>query len=314
MRMLQLPVLGPVNPLIINPCRGTLLALALLIWAAPCATAREKDGVQYGAGLIVNLPFAEADVTQSVKDITQNGIIRGSKEYEREEYITGAEEATSVAGFPEWQDQGKVFYKVRTHALDPRNFKQSGDVGTLAVRYIVQAQGSKNTVLRIDAIFVEDFRRTVHPSNGSVEGAEYKTIHDYLEKLESMRQLSREAGHSGASVSQKLMARDTVPALPAPASTSAGPAVKTVPSQPTSEPANVTPEQHLKNLRHEVERIVKSPGAPLKASPFQSAKTLVSLPSGTEVLLVISTPYWYGVETHSGQHGWLARDQVEFLP
>ena len=41
---------------------------------------------------------------------------------------------------------GKVFYKVREQALDPRNFKDSSDVGTLVVRYVVMPQGDKNTV------------------------------------------------------------------------------------------------------------------------------------------------------------------------
>jgi len=38
---------------------------------------------------------------------------------------------------------------------------------------------------------------------------------------------------------------------------------------------------------------------------------LKSLEAGVEVLILISTPYWYGVETHDGQHGWLRRDQLE---
>src|SRR5208282_3144880 len=84
-------------------------------------------------------------------------------------------------------------YKVRLKALDPRNFKDGGDVGTLAVRYVVQAQGDKNTVLRIDAVFVEDFRRVSHPSNGSVESAEYKDIHDRLDALASMQEQTAEA-------------------------------------------------------------------------------------------------------------------------
>ena len=294
-----------------------LLTLIFTLQLATPLCAREKDTTQYGAGLIVNLPFPDADVTQVVKDVVQNGIIRGSKEYEREEYITGAEEATSAKGFPAWQEGGKVFYKVRNHALDPRNFKQSGDVGTVAVRYVVQPQGERNTVLRIDSIFMEESRHTVHRSNGSVEGAEYKTIHDHLETLQSMKQLSNatEAEHREI-VSEKLMAKENASAvLPShpdpPRQQSAG---QTEPQGTTLKAADETPEQHLKNLRREVQRIVKSPGAPLKASPFQSAHTLVCLPSGTEVLVVISTPYWYGVETHSGQHGWVAREQLELLP
>jgi hypothetical protein len=38
------------------------------------------------------------------------------------------------------------------------------------------------------------------------------------------------------------------------------------------------------------------------------------LPTGTEVLIVINTTYWLGVETHDGQHGWLLRDELESMP
>ena len=86
-----------------------------------------------------------------VEEVAQNTIIRGTKEYNKDEYISGAIALTSTPVFPEWQEGGKVFYKVRKQALDPRNFKDGGDVGTLAVRYVVQTQGDRNTVLRIDA-------------------------------------------------------------------------------------------------------------------------------------------------------------------
>jgi hypothetical protein len=59
---------------------------------------------------------------------------------------------------------------------------------------------------------------------------------------------------------------------------------------------------------------VKSPGAALKSAPFHTATTLQSLPTGTEVLIVVSTPYWLGVETHEGQHGWILRDELEQVP
>jgi len=75
-----------------------------------------------------------------------------------------------------------------------------------------------------------------------------------------------------------------------------------------------SPQEQLKELRRQVERVVKPPGAPLKASPFRSAKTLTTLPSGTEVLIVITTPYWLGVETHQGQHGWVSREDLELAP
>ena len=70
----------------------------------------------------------------------------------------------------------------------------------------------------------------------------------------------------------------------------------------------------MADLRHQVERVVKKPGAPLKSAPFRTAGTLKSLPPGTNVLVVILTPYWLGVETRDGQHGWMARDELELLP
>jgi hypothetical protein len=299
-----------------NLCLRFAVLLAIVVnLAIQPALAREKDTTQYGAGLIVNVPFAESDVTQAVKEVIQNGIIRGSKEYERDQYITGAEVATSTRGFPAWQESGTVFYKLRTHALDPRNFKESGDVGTLAVRYVVQPQGDKNTVLRIDAIFVEDFRHTVHPSNGSVEGAEYKDIHDHLEALNALKQEAAAVGQRSPVNEKLLRNEESAPSLPAQNRTnseSAAAPAKEEMAQPAA--LTETPQEQLNKLRRQVERVVKPPGAPLKASPFRSAKTLTSLPSGTEVLIVITTPYWLGVETHQGQHGWMSRDDLELAP
>jgi hypothetical protein len=73
-------------------------------------------------------------------------------------------------------------------------------------------------------------------------------------------------------------------------------------------------EQRVAELRRQVERVVKQPGAPLQSAPFHTASTLMSLEPGVEVLIQISTPYWYGVETHDGQHGWIRRDQLEQVP
>jgi hypothetical protein len=299
------------------------ISLFVLLTAAvslvPLLKAREKDAVQYGAGLIVNVPMPEAEVTQAVEEVSQNGIIRGTKEYNKDEYITGAAPATSSRLFPSWTDGGKIVYKVRAHALDPRNFKGAGDVGTLAVRYIVQAQGDKNTVLKIDAVFVEDFRHTAHASNGSVEGSEYKTIHDHLEAMELMKQQTSEAEKERQAQlvrKQQLSANAEAPIVAARESSSK-PVEDHVQGPDRADAGESTAEsleQHVKDLRRQVERLVKAPGAPLKSAPFHTAGTLQSLASGTEVVIVISTPYWYGVETHDGQHGWIPRDQLEQLP
>jgi hypothetical protein len=291
-------------------------------------SGREKDASQYGAGLILNVPFPESEVAQVVQDVVQNGIIRGSKEYNKDEYITGAVPVTSTKLFPAWTEGGKVFYKVRLKALDPRNFKDSSDIGTLIVRYVVQPQGDKNTVLRIDAVFVEDFRHATHLSNGSVEGAEYKDIHDRLDAIELMKSQTAEAQkEKQEQSSSKELPKELTEELPKefpPPSPERSSVPSPVPENPGSlvvtagQPPSTTPpqtlEEHLQDLRRQVERLVKAPGAPLKSAPFHTATTLHSLPAGTEVLIVISTPYWLGVETHDGLHGWILRDQLELKP
>ncbi len=327
--------------------------MLLLASALPSLQAREKDKLPYGEGLIVNVPYPEPVVEQVVRDVAQNGLIRGTKEYNKDEYVSGAQAADSTRVFPPWTQGGKVFYKVRLQALDPRNFKDSGDLGTLAVRYVLQPQGDKNTVLRIDAIFVEDFRRVSHASNGSVEGSEYKDIHDHLDALDVMKQQAAEAeqenqqarlkkqgqaaSSQGVSSSQaatpSAASENTVAATdvsprdgsPTAQSVAQNPA-DSVPGQASAElastgqasPGQASPgeslEQHVQDLRHQVERLVKVPGAPLKSAPFHTASVLSPLPSGTEVLILISTPYWYGVETRAGQHGWIYRDDLEPLP
>ncbi len=297
---------------------GVLLILGL---AAFPIRAREKDTTQYGAGLIVNLPFPESEVVQVLQDVAQNGIIRGTKEYNKDQYITGANAATTTRVFPEWTEGGQVFYKVRLKALDPRNFKDGNDVGTLAVRYVVQSQGDKNTVLQINAVFVEDFRRVSHPSNGSVESAEYKDIHDRLDAIELMKAQTLEAEkekqeHSAGR--QPAAAMNTPPSELAPEP--AKPASLAAPLDATADataPSAATPQtlkQHVEDLRRQVVRLVKAPGTPLKSAPFHTATAIQSLPTGTEVLIVISTPYWLGVETHDGHHGWILRDDSEQAP
>src|SRR6266478_4573636 len=183
------------NPVaVFSSCYLRVAAAFLLLTASALPShGREKDVLQYGEGLIVNVPLPEPEVAQVVGDVAQNTLIRGTKEYNKDEYIAGAVAATSTSVFPAWTEGGKVFYKVRKQALDPRNFKNSGDVGTLAVRYVVQPEGEKNAVLRIDALFSEDFRHSVHPSNGSVETSEYKDIQDRLDAIELMKKESAEA-------------------------------------------------------------------------------------------------------------------------
>ena len=319
--------------------RGALIQLATvsLITSLLVATlsfslqAREKDVLQYGAGLIVNIPLPVEEVTQAVEDVAGNGIIRGTKEYNKDEYVSRAVAANSTPVFRAWTDPGKVFYKVRTAVINPWNFKDSADVGTLAVRYVVQPQGNKNTVLRIDALYVEDFRHSIHQSNGSVESSEYKDIQDHLAQMELLKKETAEAqrekqeheARKNFGLSDNTPANDSnTELLSTPSASALDGSTESSSRTDRSVPIgaaesldpNETPEQHLARLRHQVERLVKQPGAPLKSAPFHTASTLKSLNPGTEVLIVILSPYWFGVETHDGEHGWIRRDELEPLP
>jgi hypothetical protein len=325
-----------------SPARTMPLLLLLSLLAALPLSGRTKDKISYGEGLIVNIPLPQAEVAQVVADVAQNGVIRGTKEYNKDEFVAGAKPADSTHVFPAWEQGGKVFYKVREQAIDPRNFKDTSDVGTLAVRYVVQAQGQKNTVLRIDALFKEDFRHLVHQSNGSVESAEYKDIREHLDTIEVMKAQNIEAQRERQdqlAKKQNLAAQNeaaTPPEVQSSSQSSPQPVSQAMESNPDATPQAAAPapqeqpvpaqappaqalpgqtlEQRLKDLRQQVQRLVKSPGAPLKSAPFHTASTLQLLATGTEVLVVVSTPYWYGVETHEGQHGWIMRSELELLP
>jgi hypothetical protein len=72
--------------------------------------------------------------------------------------------------------------------------------------------------------------------------------------------------------------------------------------------------QHVQKLRREAERVVVKSGASLRAAPFHSALSQKTLPAGTQIVILISTPYWYGIETEDGQHGWIHRSELEPLP
>ncbi|MGC2480820.1 MAG: hypothetical protein WA423_13445, partial [Candidatus Sulfotelmatobacter sp.] len=340
-------------------------ALLLVLAAGLPLAGRGKDKLPYGEGLAVNLPMPESEVEQVVADVADNGVIRGTKEYNKDEFVSGAKAATSSRVFPEWTGGGKVFYKVREQALDPRNFKDSSDSGTLVVRYVVQPQGKKNTVLRINALFKEDYRHIVHQSNGSVETAEYQDIRQHIDAIELMKRQNVEALNERREKLEKKQTSSSQAEAgpwPVPPSEESAPApveshqdaapsgtaqiasqrdhseplqnqpdqdrsgqdqpsqdqpsqdqsAQSLPSQgaPVAATSGQSLEEHVKDLRRQLERLVKDPGAPLKSAPFHTASTLRSLPTGTEVLILISTPYWYGVETHEGEHGWIMRDDL----
>ena len=284
------------------------LAVAVLFSLAsfaPSLLAREqkqkKTKADYGLGFSSEITSPEEMVLQAVEQVVNDGIIQGTREYNKEKYVEKAVPATSSSLFEEWKGPGKAFYKVRTEVIAPANFKESQDQGTLAVRYIVQSKSAQQTVLRIDAVFAEEFRHALHASDGSVESAEYRDIQDRVDALElEKKQAADSEKHRQEELAKRALEQKN-------AEERASVLART---QPLAE----TPEQHVENLRRQVERIVKAPGAQLKSAPFHSATSLKTLNAGSEVVILIATPYWYGVETEDGQHGWINHTQLEPLP
>jgi hypothetical protein len=267
----------------------------------PLSARQHTKKEEYGMGYSSEIAAPEAEVLQAVEDVVNDGMIQGSKEYNKDKYIEKAFAAESSSLFPQWTGPGKVFYKVREKVLAPINFKESNDEGTLAVRYVVQSKSTQQTIVRIDAVFAEDFRRIVHPSNGGVESAEYKDVQDHVDALElQKKQAADNEKHRQEELAKQSLARKREEAEAA--------AVENAQLSPE------TLEQRVTDLRHRLERVVKAPGAQLKSAPFQTATNLKSLNPGAELVILIVTPYWYGVETEDGEHGWINHSQLEPLP
>jgi len=291
------------------------LIVCLALPVIRLSASDKKEGLPYGVGLIVNIPYSQTDVLNAVDEVVQNGKIRGTKEYNKDEFVGGATPVDDSTAFPPWTEGGKVFYKERQHALDPRNFKDSNDVGALTVRYVVMGQDDKHTVVRIDAVFVEEFRHKVHLSDGSVETAEYKEIHDHLESMQMLRDQAAEMEKEKQEAAQRKF-EGSSSVVPSPSAVPAA-AANAIQPQGTviSESSSIEDlKKRIHELKLQTQRRVKTSATPLKSAPFHTATNLQTLNAGTEVLIVISTPYWYGIETHNGQHGWVMRNDLEELP
>src|SRR5262249_40864912 len=129
-------------------CTDLPIFFLLAVWVPVSRLhAKEKFSQENYAGLNVTVPATEHDLLQAVQDVVANGRIEGTKEYNKDEYVSGAEQEESTPVFEKWAGPGQVFYKGRKNALDPRNFKDSGDSGTLAVRYVVQRGDAQHTNL-----------------------------------------------------------------------------------------------------------------------------------------------------------------------
>ena len=247
-----------------------------------------------------SLDAPEAEVLQAVYLIVNDPVVYGTYSYEKEKQLKGAKPASSARVFGDDPDQGKVFFKVLENVLAPRHFKETADLGTIYLRYIVQGTGPATTAIHVDAVYVEKNRRRRHESDGTVEESEFQAIKDRLEKMQAeQRAASEMAGKDSA-------------AAPTTAEGSAGANVPEPISKAISSAEEL--EKRVAELRHRAEMRTAAGGAALKSAPYRTAATLQSLPAQAELLVVVLTKYWYGVETTDGRRGWVHRSQAEPLP
>lgn len=275
----------------------TIVVLA----ACSLALAGRKAVYQSENSFIGQINASLADVLHAVQEVAEDQIVHGTYSYEKERTLYGAHSATSARIFGVWQESGRAFYKQADKILAPRYFKDSGDIGTIYVRYVVQSIDADHSTVRIDAVFV-DARNANHPSDGSIEAAEYKAIQDRLEDRRQKREEDKQAAQEIAT--QRAQDRRGLHEKSA--------------SEPGDSWALGLPvaqlEQRVAELRRDAELETRESGAALKAAPYRAAATLSSLPAHAQVLVVVLTPYWYGVQTEDGHRGWVHRSEVEPLP
>jgi hypothetical protein len=276
------------------PAIAGCLQLLLVGWFTGAVCVAQEGGFNG------SLDAPEAEVLKAVDLIVNDSIVYGTYSYEKEKQLKGAKPASSVRVFGDTPDQGKVFFKVLDNVLAPRHFRESADLGTIYLRYIVQGTGPGTTAIHIDAVYVEKSRRRQHQSDGTVEESEFQEIKDRLEKMQVQDEAVNEMGR-----------KDSGPVSPA-AEGSAGEKAPEPMSNAVSSAEEL--EKRVADLRHRVEMRTSAGGAALKAAPYRTAATLQPLPAQAELLVVVLTKYWYGVETTDGHRGWLHRSQVEPLP
>jgi hypothetical protein len=294
---------GIINRKIINFLSATAAALVIIpftITASAGSPARAKEP-ELGAGLTREFSSSPDDMMQALREVLGDNVIHGTLIYDKQPVLDGAKSADSTTVFGAYGGPGKVFYKVRADAIAPRHFLDSADQGTIAVRYVLTTISPERVRLRIDALYVEKNHRVVHISDGTVEASEAKAIEDRLNAIQFTEQETADANRrrESAELVKEMQLREHI---------------EETKLLEQTQGSVQDMERQILALRHEMERRVKAPGAQMKAAPFLSSASLATVPAYTELLVVIVTPHWYGVETPDGHRGWLPADQLEPLP
>ena len=252
------------------------------------------------------------EVVKVVEDVARGSIIRGTFEYAGDEQLEGAQFAENTHLFAPWSGGGKVFFKVRGKTLAPKHFINSNDVGTVAVRYVVQQNGPNSTRLTIDAVFVENGGHHSHPSDGYVETCEFAEIGKRLQEFEQQA-MPGAAGEFSSSKDPKPTSSLNPPGSSG--SSDIQHAIADQKAQLAAETANLrNVEDQSRQIRTSEFLRIKAERAELKASPYSHARVVEALKQGQQVTILAKSAYWFRVRSEDGQEGWLHHSSVEVQP
>jgi hypothetical protein len=289
----------------IKSCWGSVLGITLCFSLATALLPRVLLGAPpkevSTPGMTREFTAPLGTVRQAVVSVQKDHVIHGTMVFDKEPILNGAEAVDSTPIFDPWNRAGEVFYKIRSQAIAPRHFLESADQGVIAVRYVITPVTDERTRVHIDAVYFENAHRVYHPSDGNVEKSEMKEIKDMLD---SMIQAEMDAADARRREQSTELVRQSYLRQREDETTRLEKAQSTVKDL----------EQEITALRHDLERRVKAPGADLKAAPYQSSANLKALAAYTNVVVLIVTPHWFGIETPEGQRGWLPASQLEQLP
>jgi len=306
-----------------------ILSALLLVMSSDARTHKH-----WGQGFSVDLNSPYDQVIKIVRQVTQDGVIRGTWQYRGTKDLDGAKPAETSRAFRNWSGQGTVLYKVRPDTLAPEHFFESADQGTVVVRYIVAPVSPNVTRLQIDATFDEDDHHRSHPSDGDVENAEFAAISDQLKGTgHDQRPTAAADTKQAGDGTQKLAGALNTEAKELGNLGQKNPGTVAPQQQQGEKRTNLQSELQKENaqlqvttergqrLQKEIEDLqrqrsarVKSAKADLKAEPYNQSKTLQSLSRGDTVLVLLQTPGWYRVETLKGDQGWVYRLMLEAAP
>ena len=289
--------------------RSLLIVSCILVLCAPISWAARETGA---ASFSIDLDQPYADVLAVVSEVDK------------------AEFQENSRLFPAWTAEGKVFYKVRNKALSPSHFLNSNDVGTVAVRYVVQERGPNSTRLFIDAVFVESARHHGHPSDGYVETCEFGEIGKRLKERDQL--LAQTAtgqqfspGTESSSHTDEASPEPVAKQPPAPV-----PAAEVIDTAKTNDLQRAIAEQKagltadyagLEKLETQARQLrsaefvrVKADRAELKALPYAHARVVEALKKDQEVTILAKSDYWYQVRAEDGKEGWISHSLLEVQP